>query len=131
MPEARPASGRLSVNISEYGDPIKIGEGTAYVITLKNNRPTPDQDVVVTIEMPTGLVFKTLSGPANLRNTSSDGRTIQVNPIREVRANETLPPFRLEATGRQAGEQHLKVTVTSRLSPQGVTAEETTTVFDE
>ena len=46
-----------------------------------------------------------------------------------MRAGETLPPFRVEATGALAGEHTLRVTVTSRLSPQGVPVQEVTTVY--
>ncbi len=79
------ATGQLIVDISEFGDPIKIGEGTAYVITIKNNRSVADQDVVLSVELPAGLKFGSLSGPGDRRNLSPDGRTVQVNPIREMR----------------------------------------------
>ena len=108
-----------------------MGEGTAYVISIKNQRTVADQNVVLTVELPAGLKFASLTGPGDRRNVSPDGKTIQVNPIQEVRPGETLPPFHLEATGQLPGEQVLKVTVTSRLSPQGVTAQETTTVFNQ
>ena len=131
-PDATRVDGQLLVDISEYGDPIKIGEETSYVITIKNDRTVPDQDVVVKIELPLGLRFKAMSGPGQQRTASPDGRTVTVSPIREMRAGETLqPPFRIDATGTAAGEQALQVTVTSRNSPQGVTAQETTTVHSQ
>jgi hypothetical protein len=62
------------------------------------------------------------------RNVSADGRTIEVSPVREVRAGESLPSFHVEATGVQIGEHTMRVTVTSELTPQGVIAEESTSV---
>ena len=64
-----------------------------------------------------------MTGPTRLRNFSADKRTATITPIREMRAGETLqPPYRVEATGVQAGEHTIRVTVTSRQSPQGVVA---------
>jgi hypothetical protein len=45
-----------------------------------------------------------------------------------VRAGETIPSFHVEATGVQVGEYKIRVVVTSQLSPQGVVAEEATSV---
>lgn len=130
--EAPLSGGQLTVDISEFRDPIKVGEGTEYVITITNNRTVPDQNVVLKLEFPPGLEFQSVSGPGQGRTVSPDGRTVTISPIREMRAGETLkPPFRVEAIGTQAGEQTLRVTVTSRLSPQGVTEPENTTVAAE
>ncbi len=62
------------------------------------------------------------------RNVSADGRTVEVSPIREVRPGETVPSFHVAATGIQVGEHKIRVMVTSQLSPQGVVAEEATSV---
>lgn len=134
-PGAPPAVGgaareRLTLDISELGDPIKLGETTTYLLTIKNERAVPDQDVVVRIELPPGLQFESVTGPTQLRNLSPDRRIATIGAIREMRAGETLqPPYRVEVTGTQAGEHAVRVTVTSRFEPQGVTAQETTTVY--
>ena len=86
--------------------------------------------VVLTIHIPPGLRFESATGPTQVSSVSPDGRTVRISPVREMRAGETLqPPFRVEATGVQAGEQTLRVTVTSELSPRGVSAQEETTVY--
>jgi len=122
--------GRLTLDISELGDPIKIGETTTYLLTVHNERTVPDQDVVVEIELPPGLQFESVTGPTQLRSLSPDRRIVTIGAIREMRADETLqPPYRLEVAGAQAGEHTLRVTVTSRLEPQGITAQENTTVY--
>lgn len=118
----------MTVEISELGDPIRIGEATDYEIRIRNARAAADQNVVLQIEFPAGLRFDRLSGPVARRNVSADGRLVEVSPIREVRAGETIPSFHVEATGVQVGEHKLRVVVTSQLSPQGVIAEETTSV---
>ncbi|MFO7903378.1 MAG: DUF7507 domain-containing protein [Planctomycetota bacterium] len=132
-PERRPSpTGQLKVDISKFGDPVRIDDATRYLITIQNDRNVPDQNVVLKLEFPPGLQFQSITGPQRGRTVSQDGRTVTVSPIREIRAGETLqPPFRVEATGVQAGEQTLRVTVTSRHSPQGVTRQEVTTVVAE
>jgi uncharacterized repeat protein (TIGR01451 family) len=129
VPDAgTPAAGQLSVEIFELGDPIQIGEATDYEIRIRNARTAADQNVVLKIEFPAGLRFDRLSGPVARRNVSADGRLVEVSPIREVRAGETIPSFHVEATGVQVGEYKIRVVVTSQLSPQGVVAEEATSV---
>lgn len=131
-PERPRTAGRLSVEISELGDPVQIDEGTRYLITIKNDRNVPDQNVVLKLQFSAGLEFQSITGPGEVRTVSQDQRTVTISPIREMRAGETLdPPFRVEATGAQTGEQQLQVTVTSRRSPQGVTHKEVTTVVSQ
>ena len=94
LPDARtPAAGQLTVEISELGDPIRIGEATDYEIRIRNARAAADQNVVLKIEFPAGLRFDRLSGPVARRNVSADGRLVEVSPIREVpqRAKRFLP----------------------------------------
>lgn len=126
-----PAAGQLTLEVLEFGDPVGLGKRASYAITIRNDRSAPDQDVVVTVEFPPGLRFEKLDGPERGRNVSADGRTVRVSPIREVRAGEKLPEFRVEVTGVQVGEHSLRVTVTSRLAPQGVSSEVTTTVLPD
>jgi uncharacterized repeat protein (TIGR01451 family) len=123
-----PAAGQLRLEIFEVGDPIRVGEATDYEIRVRNERPVSDRNVALRIELPTGLRFERLSGPVPRRNVSADGRTIEVSPVREVRAGESLPSFHVEATGIQVGEHAIRVTVTSDLTPQGVIAQESTSV---
>ncbi len=124
-----PPTGQLVVEITEMGDPIRIGDETDYEIRIRNTRAVPDQDVVLTIELPTGLRFERLLGPVARRTVRNNGRLIEVSPIREVRAGETVvPSFHVVAVGAEVGEHKIRVVVTSRLSPQGVVAEEVTSV---
>jgi len=125
-------TGQLAVEISELGDPIRIGEATNYEIQIRNARSVSDRNVVLKIEFPPGLRFERLVGPVARRNVSADGSTVVVSPILEVRAGETVAPsFNVGAKGVQVGEHKVRVTVTSELSPQGVVAEEFTSVTAE
>jgi uncharacterized repeat protein (TIGR01451 family) len=125
---AAPTAGQLSLEVFELGDPIRIGESTDYEIRIRNGRSVADKNVVLKIQFPAGLRFEGLAGPVTQRNMSADRRTVEVSPIREVRPGETVPSFHVAATGIQVGEHKIRVMVTSELSPQGVVAEETTSV---
>ncbi len=127
-PAPQPVAGELQVEITELSDPIAIDASTTYMITVRNSRDVPDQDVRLTIQFPPGLQFQSLVGLGQRRNVSPDGRTVSIEPFEELRARESLRPFRVLALGRQAGDHTLQVTVTSRLTPQGVQASEVTTV---
>jgi uncharacterized repeat protein (TIGR01451 family) len=123
-----PTAGQLRLEIFELGDPIKLGEATDYEIRIRNDRAMGDQNVVLKIQLPTGLRFEGLAGPVARRNVSADGRLVEVSPIREIRPGETVPSFHVAATGILVGEHKIRVMVTSQLSPQGVVAEESTSV---
>jgi len=125
------AAGQLGVTISAFKNPVFVGERATYLITIKNLQTTSDKDVVLTLQFPAGLEFEKLSGPVDGVNVSNDRRTVQVTPIRELRAHESLAPFKVEALGTAAGNQALSVRVTSQQAPQGVVAEEPITVLDK
>jgi uncharacterized repeat protein (TIGR01451 family) len=120
--------GQLSLQIMELGDPIRVGEANDYELRITNERSVSDFKVVLRVELPDGLKFEGISGPVAGRKISPDARTIEVSPINEIRGGETLPSFHLSATGIQIGDHRIRVSVTSQLSPQGVLAEETTSV---
>ena len=120
--------GQLDLRIVELGDPIRVGEATNYELQISNNRAVSDYNVVLRVELPEGLRLAGFAGPVAGRKVSPDGRTIEVSPIKEIRAGETIRSFQLTATGVQIGDHTLRVSVTSQLSRQGVMMEETTSV---
>jgi hypothetical protein len=124
----RVPDGQLRLRIVELGGPIRVGEATNYELLITNDRSVSDYNVVLRVELPDGLKFVGLAGIVAGRKVSPDGRTIEVSPIKEIRAGETHPPFQLSTTGVQIGEHKISISVTSQLSPQGVTAENTTSV---
>jgi uncharacterized repeat protein (TIGR01451 family) len=120
------AAGQIQVDIYKLGDPIAAGDETVYRIHVKNARAVPDQDIDVTIEFPPGLQFRRLLGVG--QKPVIRGRTVQFARILEMRPNETVNSLRVEAVGVEEGTHTVRVTVRSRLSPNGVTAEAKTTV---
>jgi hypothetical protein len=73
------------------------------------------------------MKFGRLLRSPGLLAASPDGRSIDVRPIRTLRANERVS-FSLEATAERAGDQTLRVQAISRQHPDGITAEKETTI---
>jgi uncharacterized repeat protein (TIGR01451 family) len=127
MPEV-PVAGNLKVVVRDLADPIMLGAKTTYLIQITNQRAAADRDVVLTLQLSEGLKVSGISGPTGAANSSPDGRTVELTPVAEVRANEQLPDYKVEVTGTKAGKQQIQVTVKSNRSPAGVAAEAETTV---
>ena len=71
LPQAPPTpTGQLTVEISELGDPIRVGEATDYEIRIRNARTVADQNVVLKVEFPAGLAVSNGSA-ARLRGETS------------------------------------------------------------
>ena len=107
-----------------------MGSTTSYILTVKNDRPASDRDVVVTFVLSDGLQFRSFDGGGFglSERVSADGRTIIVQKVNELRAGETLSALRLEVTAVAAGTQRLRVDVTSLRSPQAASREIETVV---
>lgn len=123
-----PVTGSLRVSIADTRDPIPMNGTTTYIIGIENARNVSDRNVTLTIQLPPGIEYVSLKGPVAARRLSDDQRTIEVTPIAEVRANETLHPFYLEARGTRIGKHNVRVQVDSFRSAQPVQAETDTTV---
>jgi hypothetical protein len=117
----------LQLTVSDLADPIMIGGKTTYIITLTNERTAADQDVAITLETSAGLELAGSSGPTAMASRSQDGHSADITPITEFLPGEKVV-YRITATGRQAGQQQLRVSVKSKLAPEGVTAQGETTV---
>ena len=122
--------GELKVSIRDLKDPIAIDTTTTYLVVIENARNVLDRNVKLTIHLPEGMEFVKLSGPVAPRSQSPDGRTIEVTPIAEMHAGESLNrnPFYIEVRGVEIGKHTVKVTVDSLQSAQPVEAQQETTV---
>lgn len=123
-------TGELKVSIRDLKDPIAVGTTTTYMVVIENNRNVADRNVKLTVHVPAGMEFVKLSGPVAARSQSQDGRTVEVTPIAELRAGESLnrKPFYIEVRGVTVGKYTMKVSVDSLQSAQPVEAQVDTTV---
>jgi uncharacterized repeat protein (TIGR01451 family) len=125
--DAPTTDGGLRIAIAETADPVSQGDVTTYILTIVNDRDTSDRDVTVHVEVTGGLkITRIPSSPTAVVRT--DERRVEFATVREVRAGEQLPPFRIEVQGTTPGRHKLQVKVTSTASPDGVFADSETTV---
>jgi uncharacterized repeat protein (TIGR01451 family) len=127
-PQPSQIRGELKIAIACLQDPIQINTTTTYIVAIENGRNVSDQNVTLTVLLPLGLEFVKVNGPVVAAGNSPDGRTVQMTPIKEVRAGEKLNPFYIEVRGVRIGKHTLRVRADSRQSPQAVEAQEDTTV---
>lgn len=122
-----PAAGSLKVSVLDLADPIMLGGKTTYLLSVTNDRAVSDSAVAISIALSDGLKFVKLTGPTVAAATSPDGRKIDVTPVAELRAGESLD-YRLEVEGAKAGRQKIAVSVKSTRTTAAVTGEQETTV---
>jgi uncharacterized repeat protein (TIGR01451 family) len=120
--------GELKVSIADTDDPIAVKTATTYIVSIENGRNVSDRNVKLTVHLPAGMEFVNIRGPVGAQSRSEDGRTIELTPIAELRAGETLNPFRIEVRGIRIGKHTVRVTVDSFRSTRPVEGEEDTTV---
>jgi hypothetical protein len=117
----------LKVSVLDMADPIMLGSKTTYLLSVTNDRAVSDSAVAISITLSDGLKFVKLTGPTVAAATSPDGRKIDITPVAELRAGESLD-YRLEVEGSKAGRQKIGVSVKSSRTPTAVTGEQETTV---
>ena len=121
QPPLGPKNGALRVTVADTDDPIRAGETVSYIVEIENTRQVSDKNVYITYYLPQGSRFVSLLDgngvPVEGQRVSPDGLAITMGqPIREIRAGEKLPPYRLQVEGRRLGKLELRVEVTSVLS---------------
>ncbi|MEX1040085.1 MAG: hypothetical protein WDZ51_05620 [Pirellulaceae bacterium] len=124
-----PATGGLTATLSDLQEGVRPGDAITYILTIRNERQLPDENIQVSLGLTEGLRFMRFSGTMDPRfSASPDGRTVSVAPIRFVRPGETIT-LEIETQATLAGTQTLRTEITSDSVTQPVTADETTTVY--
>jgi len=118
----------LKVSIAGRQNPVLVNGTVSYIIMVENGRNVADKNIRLTLVLPPGMDFVKLNGPVTARTSSPDGRTIEVEPVKEMRPGEMLNPFYLEVKATRIGKHIVKVRVDSFRSSTPVEAEEDTTV---
>jgi uncharacterized repeat protein (TIGR01451 family) len=127
-PAADKIVGDLKVSIADRQDPISVNGTTTYIILVQNGRNVTDKNVTVSLLLPPGMEFVKINGPVGYKTISPDGRTVELEPIKEMRPGEMLNPFFVEVKGTRIGKHIIKVRVNSFRSSAPVEADEDTTV---
>ncbi len=121
-------AGNLKVNVAALNEPIGVGMQVTYRIELENQSKQADDDVAITLILPEGLKFKSLSPGDKYPVDSSSLGKYEIRPVRTIRASEKLTPLELKATGEKVGAYKVQVEVRSKRNPKAIVTEVTTRV---
>jgi uncharacterized repeat protein (TIGR01451 family) len=119
----RPLTGNLEVQIDDRGERWRVGDQVEYWIVTRNSRTVPDNDVVVTVQLPPQVKMESYTGPVSAGNHSDDWRIIEMAPLQVMRPDETVE-FRVLARVVQAGPMTARAIVKSRGTPEGITRQD-------
>jgi len=117
-------SATISLTVTDRGDPVRVGDEFAYVLSIQNAGDRPDSYVALTVSVPEGVAFLNATGPSDYRVVA---REIQFNPVRELRTIDSLT-FVVRVRAERPGTVRLGAKATSRATPQGILTEETTLI---
>lgn len=112
----------LTLSIEDRGDRFQVGNDIEYFISIRNDSQSPDTNIILTIKLPPQLRLKEYSGPTTASSNSADWRTINMAPIRSLRAGESVQ-YTIRATVEQAGEIATRAEVTSLRTVQATIQE--------
>ncbi len=115
----------LMFEVVDMDDPIEVGGETTYEIRVVNQGSKAAANVQVMAIMPPGL--RALSGQGDTRHTIQ-GERVVFAPLAQLgpKAEST---FRIQAQGVRAGDQRVRVQITTDEIREPITKEESTRVY--
>ena len=122
LSRARQPDGELQVTIGGRGDRWQVGDTVAYQVTVRNNRPVADRDVVLTISLPSQATLVDYAGTVAAAETFGD-RTLRMVPVRTLRPGESVS-FEVTARLVTPGQLVAAARATSQRVPEGVTSQD-------
>jgi len=115
----------LMFEVADLADPIEIGGETTYEIRVVNQGSKAAENVQVVAIVPPGL--RALSGQGETRHTIQ-GERFSFAPIPSL-GPKAETTFRIQVQGTRAGDQRMRVQLTTDDIQQPITKEESTRVY--
>lgn len=119
----------LKVSLVKMNDPIAVGGQVKYVVTIDNKSTSVDENVALTLLVPEGLKVSSIAPATQYKVSATGAGSVELEPIKTIRPNETLPTLEILVTGERVGKFTFKVDVRSKLNPQGFEVETVSEVF--
>jgi len=116
----------LLLSIVDTDDVIGTGETITYRVRVRNQGAYADEDVALTLEMPTGLEYQKSDGPSQ---AESNGQRVNFDPIDKIEPGQTLE-WMVTANAKTAGEKLTRCELQSKELQNTVEAEEVSTIYD-
>ena len=121
-------TGRLTVTVADWRDPVSVGKGLTYEIRMTNNGTSSIRQATLVVTVPAEMTPDRI-GSDGPTPATVEKQTVRFAPLPEISPGQTVT-YRVRVTARQRGEVSLRVTVSSPDLPKPVTAETTTEVVD-
>ncbi|UUO06741.1 hypothetical protein M4951_00150 [Blastopirellula sp. J2-11] len=117
----------LFFEVADQADPIELGKDTTYDVRVVNQGSKTATNVRVAAMLPPGMQGVDASGASKGTVSGSD---VLFEPLARLqpKAEET---FRIKVKGIAAGDQRIKVQISSDEIPQPITKEESTRVYSD
>jgi uncharacterized repeat protein (TIGR01451 family) len=117
----------LMFEVVDRDDPIEVGGETSYDIRVLNQGSKAAGNVQVVAILPPGL--RAISGQGDTRNTIQGDRVVFA-PLSQL-APKAESVFRIHAQGVRAGDQRIRVQITTDEIREPITKEESTRVYSD
>jgi len=124
-----PIGTTLALTLLDRDDPVRIGQPIRYALSVTNNSSQVDGNVGIRFLLPNGVsVSRIAQRTAGVVGTRSEGNTVYLDEIRDLRSGETVN-YDIELLSNQAQDLELVVEAISRLMPGGTSASQRTKVL--
>ncbi len=117
----------LLLETVDVRDPVPVGEGTAYSITVKNQGSAPAPDVQVTAQMPREMEFIGADGSTPVR---AEGQQLIFGSIAQLPPGQTAH-WQVRVRANQPGVVNFRTSLSSPLLAQAVPDVEPTHIIGE
>lgn len=125
----QPVTGQLEASLSDLNEGVRAGSNIRYVLTIKNGRNVIDENVAITLRLDAGMRFLQLTGPVSPQvSQSQDLLTVAIQPLQVMRVGEQVS-LTFDVQTSTPGKKTIRAEIRSQESPQGVVAEQSTTVY--
>lgn len=116
---------QLQFAVSDVQDPIEVGSETTYEISLANTGTAAANNIRLVAALPPGLAAVEGKGPTPV---TLQGQQLVIEPLRQLAPGDDAV-YRIRVRGTKAGDQIIRVQLTTDEAPTPVTKEEGTRVY--
>ncbi|HKD36274.1 MAG TPA: hypothetical protein VKB78_05720, partial [Pirellulales bacterium] len=124
------AGGKLTIAAAARSNPIKVGAGTSFVITVSNKGSNPESKVALVVKIPEQMQYVEGQQQNPTKASVVDGQTIRFDPIAQLGPGENLQ-FEVRVKATRAGDATLHAEVTSPTTMQPVATDAKVAIFAE
>jgi uncharacterized repeat protein (TIGR01451 family) len=123
------ADGELKLTLMPAAGSVKVGENLSYLLSVTNDRQVSDRQVKIRLTLPDGLQFVRFAGRYPATPIAPENRILDITPIAEMRAGETIDGLKLEVRALTPGKHMVQAEIQSQRAPAAATVSASATVL--